>query len=327
MNAYTIGRVVRIAAITVVVLVVLSFIGNKLVPMLRPILAPVAPAAPAEVPAAPAAPAAPAEVPAAPAAPAAPVEEVPAAAPVAPVPSTYIVQMGDTATGIANKFGIALEALKKANPSIPDMNLLYIGQVLNISTSAAPAASTGYGSDAVVEKWISAPPPSVSGGNIVNRGEFWAFSDGFLRVVKTENGEGTNWSSLIKIDGWTPASTSVVNGITFYWPEDYIFSGQGTGTIRFTMKADNTENGYDSAAGFGDTGKLSLYVTGINGSVRLSKDNGASWQSFELGSGKPGIDFPKDAEVMFEITLGASSEGMYTLSIGPQDSTGDAPAY
>lgn len=52
-----------------------------------------------------------------------------------PVPSggqIYIVQRGDTMKKIASRLGITLDALVKANPQVTDINLIYVGQKLNV---------------------------------------------------------------------------------------------------------------------------------------------------------------------------------------------------
>jgi spore coat assembly protein SafA len=46
--------------------------------------------------------------------------------------TTYIVQPGDTLTGIAEKFGISLADLEKANPQIPNPDLIFPGEVVHI---------------------------------------------------------------------------------------------------------------------------------------------------------------------------------------------------
>ena len=46
--------------------------------------------------------------------------------------TTYIVQPGDTLSGIAERFGISLSDLEKANPQITNPNLIFPGQVINI---------------------------------------------------------------------------------------------------------------------------------------------------------------------------------------------------
>lgn len=52
----------------------------------------------------------------------------------APEPSgrTYVVQPGDSMSGIANILGVALSALEAANPQVEDDNLIWPGQVLNV---------------------------------------------------------------------------------------------------------------------------------------------------------------------------------------------------
>ncbi len=59
----------------------------------------------------------------------------------APVNSNgaYIVQYGDTFSGIASRFGVSMFALWAANPNIWDINLLYAGQVLYLPTSTGQA--------------------------------------------------------------------------------------------------------------------------------------------------------------------------------------------
>ncbi len=44
----------------------------------------------------------------------------------------YIVQYGDTFSGIASRYGISVGALWAANPSIQNINLMYVGQVIYI---------------------------------------------------------------------------------------------------------------------------------------------------------------------------------------------------
>ena len=61
---------------------------------------------------------------------------------------TYIVQYGDTFSGIASRFGISVGALWAANPYIWDINLVYVGQAIYVPGSSgsvnypAPSAPT-----------------------------------------------------------------------------------------------------------------------------------------------------------------------------------------
>jgi LysM repeat protein len=47
---------------------------------------------------------------------------------------TYIVQVGDTFSRIASRYGVSIYALRTANPNIWDINLLYVGQVIYVPT-------------------------------------------------------------------------------------------------------------------------------------------------------------------------------------------------
>lgn len=46
--------------------------------------------------------------------------------------TTYIVQPGDTLSGIAERFGVSLSDLIKANPQIDDPDLIHPGEVVYI---------------------------------------------------------------------------------------------------------------------------------------------------------------------------------------------------
>src|SRR5947199_8524101 len=51
---------------------------------------------------------------------------------------TYIVQPGDTLSGIAERFGVSLSDLEAANPKITDPNAIFPGQVINIPGGEQP---------------------------------------------------------------------------------------------------------------------------------------------------------------------------------------------
>jgi LysM repeat protein len=61
---------------------------------------------------------------------------------------TYIVQYGDTFSGIASRYGLSINQLWAANPQIWNINYLYAGQAIYIPTSSG---QTGYTSTAELQ--------------------------------------------------------------------------------------------------------------------------------------------------------------------------------
>ena len=52
--------------------------------------------------------------------------------------NVYIVQRGDTFSGIAKRFGVSVNELWAANPQIWDINRIYPGQVIYLPASSRP---------------------------------------------------------------------------------------------------------------------------------------------------------------------------------------------
>ena len=65
---------------------------------------------------------------------------------------TYRVQKGDTLSGIAKKYGTTVSALMELNPSIKNANLIYVGQVIVVSGTAASVPMSG-GNQAIVDRF------------------------------------------------------------------------------------------------------------------------------------------------------------------------------
>jgi lysozyme len=59
----------------------------------------------------------------------------PGSVPPTPAPTSgqiYVVQRGDTMKKIADRLGVSLETLVQANPQVANINLIYVGQRLNL---------------------------------------------------------------------------------------------------------------------------------------------------------------------------------------------------
>jgi LysM repeat protein len=80
---------------------------------------------------------------------------------------TYVVQVGDSFSEIANRFGVSMYALWNANPYIGNIELLYPGQVLNIPSAswATPAPASPYYASQPASPWSGSQPYSPWYGN------------------------------------------------------------------------------------------------------------------------------------------------------------------
>jgi len=80
----------------------------------------------------------------------------------------YIVQYGDTFSGIASRYGISVGALWAANPSIQNINLLYVGQVIYIPGSSSGNPGTVPAATAEPVHLTAGTAPKGTPNGIVN---------------------------------------------------------------------------------------------------------------------------------------------------------------
>jgi LysM repeat protein len=125
-------------------------------------------------------------------------------------PGTYVVQPGDTMSGIAQNFGISLGALEAANPQIPDPNVIFPGQVLTIPASVVTyVVQPGDTMSGIAETFgvslsaLEAANPQIPDPNVIFPGQvltipatkpvsffdYWIAHDSSMQL--SENGTGT----------------------------------------------------------------------------------------------------------------------------------------
>jgi murein DD-endopeptidase MepM/ murein hydrolase activator NlpD len=84
----------------------------------------------------------------------------------------YLVQPGDTLSGIAASHGASLAAVEAANPHLANPNLIYVGQTVDLpeGSSAKPASLATQGSTAAASasKGTSARPSHQSPSSIAS---------------------------------------------------------------------------------------------------------------------------------------------------------------
>ena len=73
----------------------------------------------------------------------------------------YVIQVGDTFSIIASRYGISVSDLWAANPNITDINVLYVGQIIYLPASNG---QTGYGNWYPIWTTIVPTPSSLSYG-------------------------------------------------------------------------------------------------------------------------------------------------------------------
>lgn len=157
---------------------------------------------------------------------------VPVVTPAAVVSTgTYVVQAGDTFAGIAYSFGVSINDLWAANPYIVDINVLYVGQVLNIPYWYVPSPGITV---VVVDGSSSAPteePSPISYDGTIPKNA----PHGTVRLVNKSDGEVYISLRTTRADGTNainefPVKGTVVTSIPGGWI-DYV---AWVGGIKFT---------------------------------------------------------------------------------------------
>jgi hypothetical protein len=119
--------------------------------------------------------------------------------------AAYLVQPGDTLSGIASSHGVSLAAVEAANPQISNPNLIFAGQNVNLSGGGSAQGSSygsqGYHSQSGYTQQASTPkasqtyrsPSSISSASQAGTGRSSGYSG--------SSGGGYSSSSLTDIPG------------------------------------------------------------------------------------------------------------------------------
>ncbi|MCL6517662.1 LysM peptidoglycan-binding domain-containing C40 family peptidase [Alicyclobacillus sp.] len=126
---------------------------------------------------------------------------------------TYTVQRGDTLYKIATKLGISLADLERANPQIPNFNVIWPGEVLHLPSQPTPA-------DTVIAKAMALlGTPYGWGGNTPQTG---FDCSGFVQYVFGQVGVALPRTAHEQATVGTPVSVSQLQkGDLLFWKDTY----------------------------------------------------------------------------------------------------------
>jgi LysM repeat protein len=135
-----------------------------------------------------------------------------------PAPLLYVVQPGDTLSGIAQAFGVSLQDLVAVN-NIANPNLLHVGQVLIVPADIPPTHPTKPPTPAPTGGPLPTPlpTPTPSGPPLVEIGQVLGSGNLIAEVVIVRNRGGR-----ASLEGWT---LSDAEGNTFVFPVLILFEG------------------------------------------------------------------------------------------------------
>jgi LysM repeat protein len=142
--------------------------------------------------------------------------------PVPPHVVTYIVQSGDTKSGIAGAHGLSLGALEAANPQIPDPDVIHPGQLINIPGGEHQPAHTP-------------SAPRLAGGTM-------AISD--VRYHSFDGGGN--------VASWTESACDVIGVPALHWVAGYqvLCSRESSGRANAINDWDSNAHGPLQADGY-----------------------------------------------------------------------------
>lgn len=166
------------------------------------------------------------EIPGDGAAPAPPAPPTVPGVPAPPAAQTYVVQPGDTLSGIAARFGTTVQAIAQAN-NIVNVNLIFVGQVLTIPGAGpapapvppidpgvppSPPPATGFNFGGQTQTFANAQAMKDAGMGWVKFQHKWSPGDSAADLAGTiQNAKANGFKVLISVTGATtyPSPNSI----------------------------------------------------------------------------------------------------------------------
>ena len=134
--------------------------------------------------------------------------------------AAYLVQPGDTLSGIAASHGVSLAAVESANPQIANFNLIYVGQSIKIpgGSSAVQSSTTSTGSSySPYRSYASSASQGASSQQAASSSSYRSpssISSATTRTTYTgSSGYSSGSSSTGSSSGYSTSSLSDVPGV------------------------------------------------------------------------------------------------------------------
>lgn len=120
--------------------------------------------------------------------------------------NTYTVQVNDTFSSIATRYGVSINALWAANPNIWDINYIFVGQTIYVPSSTP--SNNNNNNNGVIVSTLPPEPEHLSAGTVP-----FGTPKGKVALSNKANGQ-----VYVSLQGTTPAGDYVIN--------EYSVSGQ-----------------------------------------------------------------------------------------------------
>ena len=137
--------------------------------------------------------------------------------------AAYLVQPGDTLSGIAASHGVSLAAVESANPQIANFNLIYVGQSVKIPggssavQSSTPSTGSSYSPSSSYRSYASSASQGASSQQAAPSSSYHSpssISSATTRTTYTgSSGYSSGSSSTGSSSGYSTSSLSDVPGV------------------------------------------------------------------------------------------------------------------